>query len=50
MKYARPNTEGSKLHYKPRYGNYIGGEFIAPRRGQYFENISPVTGQPDTKF
>ena len=46
MKYARPNTEGSKLHYKPRYGNYIGGEFIAPKRGQYFENISPVTGQP----
>jgi aldehyde dehydrogenase len=46
MKYARPNTEGSKLHYKPRYGNYIGGEFVPPKRGQYFENISPVTGQP----
>ncbi|MBK7827532.1 aldehyde dehydrogenase family protein [Nannocystis sp.] len=46
MKYARPNTEGSKLHYKPRYGNYIGGEFVAPKRGQYFENISPVTGRP----
>ena len=46
MKYARPNTEGSKLHYKPRYGNYIGGEFVPPKRGEYFENISPVTGQP----
>jgi aldehyde dehydrogenase len=46
MRYARPNTEGSKVRYASRYGNFIGGEFVKPVRGQYFENPSPVTGQP----
>ena len=46
MKYARPNSEGSLVHYKAQYGNYIGGEFVPPVKGQYFENISPVTGRP----
>jgi aldehyde dehydrogenase len=45
MRYARPNTEGSKVRYSSRYGNYIGGEFVKPIKGQYFENPSPVTGQ-----
>ncbi|MEM6955295.1 MAG: aldehyde dehydrogenase family protein [Myxococcota bacterium] len=46
MRYATPNTEGSLVHYKSRYDNYIGGEFVAPASGKYFENISPVTGRP----
>ncbi|MEQ1569910.1 MAG: aldehyde dehydrogenase family protein [Myxococcota bacterium] len=46
MRYASPNTEGSKVHYQSRYGNFIGGEFVAPRTGKYFENVSPVTGRP----
>ena len=46
MRYARPNTEGSKVRYASRYGNFIGGEFVKPVKGQYFENPSPVTGQP----
>ncbi len=46
MRYDRPNTEGAKLQYKARYGNYIGGEFVPPVRGMYFENISPVSGRP----
>ena len=50
MRYPKPNTEGSKLHYKPRYGNFIGGEFVAPVRGMYFENISPVNGKPFAEF
>jgi aldehyde dehydrogenase len=45
MRYARPNTEGSKVTYQSRYGNYIHGEFVKPIKGQYFENISPVTGR-----
>ncbi len=49
MKYARPNTPGSKVNYESRYGNFIGGEFVAPAKGQYFENISPVTGRPFTE-
>ena len=50
MKYARPNTPGSKVNYESRYGNFIGGEFVAPVKGQYFENISPVTGRPFTEI
>ncbi|MFO0685601.1 MAG: aldehyde dehydrogenase family protein [Sandaracinus sp.] len=46
MRYAAPNTTGSKVHYKEKYGNFIGGEFVPPTRGQYFENVSPVTGKP----
>ena len=29
----------------PRYDNYIGGDWVAPVRGQYFDNPSPVTGK-----
>ena len=28
-----------------RYDNYIGGQWVAPKAGRYFENISPVTGR-----
>jgi aldehyde dehydrogenase len=31
--------------FKPRYENYIGGKFVAPVKGAYFENISPVDGK-----
>jgi len=34
--------------YKKQYGNYIGGAWIAPIDGQYFENSSPIDGQPFT--
>ncbi|MFC6672812.1 aldehyde dehydrogenase family protein [Marinobacterium aestuariivivens] len=46
MIYAQPGTEGSVVSFKPRYGNFIGGEWVAPVKGEYFQNISPVTGQP----
>jgi aldehyde dehydrogenase len=44
--YAQPGQDGSKVSFKPRYENWIGGEWVAPAKGQYFENISPVTGKP----
>ena len=44
--YARPGSEGSLMSFASRYENYIGGEWVAPVAGQYFENISPVNGQP----
>ena len=31
--------------YKAKYGNYINGEFVEPKSGQYFENCSPITGE-----
>ncbi|MGD1883909.1 MAG: aldehyde dehydrogenase [Paracoccaceae bacterium] len=30
--------------FAKRYDNFIGGEFVAPKAGRYFENLSPVTG------
>ncbi len=30
---------------RPRYDNFIGGKWTAPVKGQYFDNISPITGQ-----
>ncbi|MFO1112348.1 MAG: aldehyde dehydrogenase [Rhodospirillales bacterium] len=31
---------------RPRYDNFIGGDWVAPVRGQYFSNLTPVTGRP----
>ena len=31
--------------FKAKYGNYINGEFVEPKSGQYFENCSPITGE-----
>jgi aldehyde dehydrogenase len=45
MRYAHPGTEGSLVTFKTQYGNYIGGEFVPPVKGQYFENTSPITGK-----
>lgn len=45
MNYAEPNQPNSKVNFKPRYENFIGGEWIAPVKGVYFENISPVNGK-----
>ncbi|MCT7363705.1 aldehyde dehydrogenase [Mycolicibacterium llatzerense] len=43
--YARPGAEGSVMTYPARYENFIGGEWVAPAAGRYFENRTPVTGQ-----
>nr|WP_294864491.1 aldehyde dehydrogenase family protein [uncultured Pseudogulbenkiania sp.] len=32
--------------FKSQYENYIGGKWVAPSAGRYFENISPITGKP----
>ena len=44
MIYANPGQDGALVTVKPQYGNYIGGQWLAPVKGQYFDNISPVTG------
>ena len=31
--------------FKTRYDNFIGGKFVAPVNGRYFQNITPITGQ-----
>jgi len=46
MRYPTPGQPGSAVTFKPRYDNFIGGEWARPTKGRYFENISPVTGKP----
>jgi aldehyde dehydrogenase len=57
MPTATPKAASAKLPalaaaFKPaipiraRYDNWIGGKYVAPVRGQYFTNPSPVTGKP----
>jgi aldehyde dehydrogenase len=43
--YARPGAEGSVISYESRYDHYIGGQYVPPVKGQYFENPTPITGQ-----
>ncbi|MDQ1288923.1 MAG: aldehyde dehydrogenase [Actinomycetota bacterium] len=44
--YAAPGQPGCPVSFPSRYDNWIGGERVAPAKGQYFENVSPVTGRP----
>ncbi|MEM6784582.1 MAG: aldehyde dehydrogenase family protein [Bacteroidota bacterium] len=39
MLYDRPQL-------KSRYHNFIGGQYVEPVDGRYFEDISPIDGQP----
>jgi aldehyde dehydrogenase len=45
MTYAKPGSEGSIVSFKARYENYIGGEWVPPVSGRYFDNASPVNGE-----
>lgn len=44
MKYDTPNTPNSPVQFRKQYDNFIGGEWVAPNKGQYFGNTSPVDG------
>ncbi|NKR27059.1 aldehyde dehydrogenase family protein [Rhodococcus hoagii] len=44
--YARPGSPDALMSFETRYDNWIGGEWVAPVKGQYFENPTPITGQP----
>ena len=35
--------------FKDRYEHYIGGEWVAPSSGEYFDNISPIDGKVFTQ-
>lgn len=45
MLYIAPNQPNSKVQFKARYGNFIGGLWVAPVKGQYFDNLSPINGE-----
>src|SRR6516165_9817771 len=38
-------TLNARVAMRPRYDNFIGGKWVAPVDGRYFDNISPITGK-----
>ena len=49
MIYAAPGAAGAKVTYKPRYDNFIGGQWVAPVKGQYFDVVTPISGKVYTQ-
>lgn len=49
MIYAAPGALDAKIAYKAQYNNFIGGQWVAPVKGQYFDVISPVNGKVYTQ-
>jgi aldehyde dehydrogenase len=50
MQYPAPGSNGSPITVADRYDNFIGGKWVAPTNGRYFENVSPVTGEVFTEI
>ena len=49
MLYALPGTAEAKVQYKSKYDNFIGGKWVAPVKGEYFDVITPITGKVYTQ-
>ncbi|HOY02303.1 MAG TPA: aldehyde dehydrogenase family protein, partial [Zoogloea sp.] len=49
MLYALPGSADAKIQYKSKYDNFIGGKWVAPVKGEYFDVITPITGKAYTK-
>ncbi len=49
MIYAAPGAAGAKIAFKAQYNNFIGGKWVAPVKGEYFDVITPTTGKVFTK-
>ncbi|MDQ6937421.1 MAG: aldehyde dehydrogenase family protein [Actinomycetota bacterium] len=47
--FSAPGQSDSPVTVESRYENFIGGEWVAPSGGQYFENPSPVNGKTFTE-
>ncbi|MEG5136778.1 MULTISPECIES: acetaldehyde dehydrogenase ExaC [unclassified Microcoleus] len=45
MVVAAPVQSGSPSIFQARYDNFIGGKWVAPVKGKYSENLSPITGK-----
>ena len=45
MIYSYPGQPGAPVQFKAKYDNFIGGKWTPPVKGEYFDNITPVTGQ-----
>jgi aldehyde dehydrogenase len=49
MIYAAPGAAGAKVQFKARYDNFIGGKWVPPVKGQYFDVMTPITGRVYTQ-
>lgn len=49
MIYVKPGAAGAPIAYKPRYDNFIGGRFVPPVKGEYFDVLTPINGMPYTQ-
>ncbi|WP_137896444.1 aldehyde dehydrogenase family protein [Ramlibacter sp. 2FC] len=49
MLYAAPGAAGAKIAYKAQYDNFIGGRWVAPVKGEYFDVITPISGMRYTQ-
>ncbi|GAB3109425.1 aldehyde dehydrogenase family protein [Janibacter alkaliphilus] len=47
--FPQPGSSESTVQVKDQYDHFIGGEWVAPVKGDYFENPTPVTGQVFTR-
>src|SRR5580658_614221 len=50
MNHAEMQFLTTEFPYKKQYANFIGGEWVKPVGGEYFDNISPITGEPFTSI
>ncbi len=42
---VKPEEYGFPLKLQKRYDNFIGGEWVAPVKGEYYSNLTPITGE-----
>lgn len=47
---AKPLNTDPQSIFKPRYDNFIGGKWVAPHSGQYFDNTTPINGKVFTSI
>ncbi|GAA0194083.1 aldehyde dehydrogenase [Fulvivirga kasyanovii] len=46
---TQKKTSIERPEFKPHYDHFIGGKWTTPSNGEYFDNISPIDGQPFTR-
>ncbi len=46
---SAPANVAPRPSFKDRYEHYIGGQWVAPESGEYFDNISPIDGKVFTR-
>ena len=49
MIYAVPGAAGAKVQFKAQYDNFIGGKWVPPVKGEYFDVVTPISGKVFTK-